>query len=79
MAESSERSLRWSGSTGVGGAAPVEVSGSPVSYRIGPLEYQPPVFCKSIGCTLHWLQDMLICLHVCCLSETWSNVVIQLL
>ncbi|OQU81136.1 hypothetical protein SORBI_3006G015750 [Sorghum bicolor] len=33
MAESSERSSRWSGSTGVGGVAPVEI-------------YQPPVFCK---------------------------------
>ena len=61
MAESSERSSRWSGSTGVGGVAPVEVSGSPMPYRIGPLDIPTPsvlqVQVQEEGCKVDFMES----------------------
>jgi hypothetical protein len=34
---------------------PLEVSGSPVSYRIGPLAYLPPVYCKCETKVPRWI------------------------
>lgn len=59
MAESNERSSRGSGSTGAGGGVlgggRVEVSGSPVPYRVGPLDYLPPMYYKCEKKAARWI------------------------
>ena len=45
MAESSARSSRGSASAGRGGGGGYDGLGSPVAYRVGPLDYTPAKYC----------------------------------